>query len=252
MSKKYALTLAIATCNYGRMSDVASESIAPAAEAPDPAVLSHELTLRQLEEMAEIGMARLRALPSVAADAASDGKTRDVVDPFDRLSRAIRLTLVLKGRIHAELRDLKAGVVKARAEAHAEAEKRARERTEKASDDRIERVRELVLNVAESEHEKIEDFDRVYEALGIRLEMDEPIFGSAEHPLRAVVDHLCKELDLHPDWSRWEGEGWLADNPLSSKKCVSLKDFVRAREANPPEPEMSEAAALSPKGHVLE
>jgi hypothetical protein len=228
------------------MSELAPEI--PADEAPDPAVLAAEWRLRLLEEMAEIGMARLRALPPVGD---SDGKTRDGADPFDRLSRAIRLTLVLHAKTHEQLRDLKAGVFETRAKEKAAADKRASERVEKIREDRIERVRELVANVVDSEHENDDDFVRISDALDIRLEEDEPIFGNPEHPLRAVVERLCKDLDVHPDWSLWEGDGWIVDDPLTRRRFVSLKPASDA-EATPPEPETPEAGVFQPNGHVLE
>jgi len=34
----------------------------------------------------------------------------------------------------------------------------------------------------------------------------------AGRPLRETVERLCGDLALSPDWSRWDGEGWMADD----------------------------------------
>ena len=184
------------------------DETATAEEALDLSVARAERRLRLLEELSEIGMELARALkPGAEADKTAAGDTaateapgKDPAAVFAPLSRAIRLTLALEARTDQDLRDLKAGVSRARKDARA-----------KAAHDcgaREQQVRELVLNVAERECESLEAFDDIEEALQERLDYDEAYDESGQRPVRQTVERLCKDLGLTPDWSRWAGEGW--------------------------------------------
>ncbi|MDQ2860609.1 MAG: hypothetical protein M3T55_07785 [Pseudomonadota bacterium] len=211
------------------MSSPAATAEAPASpaadETPDPAVRRAERRLRLLEELAEIGMELARSLrpgdPASGAsrlDATEDppaetgrAKGRDPADVFGPLSRAIRLTLVLEARTDAELRDLKAGLTRVREDEQARAAERDRVAAAKDLEARIERIRDLVLCVADAETPDTDAFESLYEALDERLEAHEADIG-AGRPLRETVERLCKDLALSPDWSRWAGERWIVDD----------------------------------------
>jgi len=209
----------------------AQDPASPTAdEAPDPSVRRGERRLRLLEELAEIGMELARALrPGAPAggaslvDATEDPpaetgrpKSREPADVFGPLSRAIRLTLVLEARTDAELRDLKAGVARARDEEQARAAERERVAAAQDREARIERVRELVLSVADTEIEDSDAFGRLYDDLDERLAEHEADIDAGRPP-REIVGRLCKALALSPDWSRWGGEGWIEDDaPLDA------------------------------------
>ena len=188
------------------MSTPTPDETAMAQETLDLSVARAEHRLRLLEELAEIGMELARALkPGPEADekadkTAAEAPAKDPAAVFAPLSRAIRLTLALEARTDQDLRDLKAGVSRARKEARA-----------KAAHDcgaREQQVRALVLNVAERECESREAFDELEEALQERMDYDEVYNDCGERPVRPTVERLCKDLGLTPDWSRWAGEGW--------------------------------------------
>jgi len=187
------------------MSKPAPNESATAEEAPDPLIAEAERRLRLLKELTEIGMELARALkPRAEADEAASGK--DPAAAFAPLSRAIRLTLALEARTDEELRDLKAGVVRAREEARAPMSEEVR----KARKTRIEG---LVADVITAEAEDAREFDSLYAALEERLEEDEAYEDCAERPLRETIERLCKDLMLTPDWRRWDGDGWINDGP---------------------------------------
>jgi len=227
----------------------ASEDPAPSApgEAPDPSVLRAERRLRLLEELAEIGMDLARSLRpgALAGEAAhadaseapvaqtARGKGRDPADAFGPLSRAIRLTLALEARTDAELRDLRAGLARARVEEQSGVAERARLAAAKAREDRVEQVRDLVLRAAEREIDDADAIEDLYEELGERLEDHEAELGCPERPLRETVAGLCKAFGLSPDWSRWTGDGWNAD-------ASAFRPFVSA--ITPSGPSLPEAA----------
>jgi hypothetical protein len=199
---------------------------APAAdEAPDPAVLRVERRLALLAELADIGMDLARALrpaavASAACDAATDeamqaarGRGRDPAEAFAPLSRAIRLTLALEAKTDTELRDLKAGIVRATEEKRTVDAERRKVAAAKDAEDREEKIRDLVMEVADFE---IEDKDaklELLDALEERLDDDVAYCDRDERPMRDIVERLCADLTLRPDWSRWEGEGWVRTDP---------------------------------------
>jgi hypothetical protein len=53
------------------------------------------------------------------------------------------------------------------------------------------------------------------EALEERLEEDEAYWDLDRMPLREAVERLCADLELTPDWSQWDGEGWPPKPPFS-------------------------------------
>jgi hypothetical protein len=59
-----------------------------------------------------------------------------------------------------------------------------------------------------------EALNDVLEALEERLHEDEAYVDLEQAPLRETVERLCADLELTPDWSRWEGEGWTAQAPF--------------------------------------
>jgi len=76
---------------------------------------------------------------------------------------------------------------------------------------RMAKVFDRTYAVAEVEAEDSEAFDSLYEALTERLEYDPSYRRCDREPLREVIERLCKDLDLNPDWSRWTGDDWDAD-----------------------------------------
>jgi hypothetical protein len=46
------------------------------------------------------------------------------------------------------------------------------------------------------------------EALDERLDEDDAYMDLEDRPLREVVEQLCADLCIEPDWDRWTGDGW--------------------------------------------
>ena len=190
-----------------------------------------------LHELAELGMLLTRATvrraveefeaPEVSAPEAEIEAARrpavprrDPAETFATLSRAVRLTLTLESRFDDALTARLAGEI-AKCE---EARTRAREDAEsdpyaplKAG--RKARVRELVRDVADREIPDPEDHDILIDALEERLLCDEAYDNIDDVPLRDVVERLCRDLKLSPDWRRWTGEGWTPNPPFYRPRC---------------------------------
>ncbi|MEO8926384.1 MAG: hypothetical protein ABI306_04400 [Caulobacteraceae bacterium] len=195
--------------------DLASDNDAVAS----PSVLRAERQLRMLEELAQIGMDLARALGRRAeadgVDAASDAgckpalAARDPADAFQRLSRAIRLTLALEMKTDETLRALQAGEATAEASRREAAIRRAEAAKARSRQVAEHEVRAVVAQAIVAEIEGDEALDDCYDALDERLEDDESYEDLADKPLRQTVERLCADLGLSPDWSAWsDDDGW--------------------------------------------
>ena len=177
----------------------------------DPSVVLAEGRLLLLRELAEIGMKLVRGL-----------EPGDSADAFARLSRAIRLTLTLEAKTDEALRDLKAGVVRKRKKEAKRASKSHDADAAKEAEERAEKVRELVAEAAEAEIPDAYEFAGRYLALRERLDEDSAYKDLSERPLREIVERLCKDLMISPDWSRWDGEGWIKEEGAPKRTRYSI------------------------------
>jgi hypothetical protein len=211
---------------------IAAPAAPPDPPAEDPAAVDEaellaasaariEHRLRLLDELAEIAMNMVRgvaeqsqAAKAAAAESAKAGATpADTAHDFGaddlaKLSRAVRLTLDLAGRLEEALRALRAGEATAR---------ETRRETRAANDNRatIERseavqnqVREQVTIAIAREAESEADSCDLLEALDERLDDDIAYVFVGQTPLRETVERICKDLGLSPDWSGWTAGGW--------------------------------------------
>jgi hypothetical protein len=231
------------------------------AEAPDPAVLRAERRLRVLEEVTEIclDLARLLQRQAHAAADAADPNTPavpdaaeapasrapapitsagDIANALARISRAIRLTVALETRTDEALRALRAGVAAEVEVRRVQERKRAAAEAEARSSHHRSEVERLVIEAAEREIEDEEALNGVLQALEERLGEDEAYWDLDDMPLREAVERLCADLELTPDWSRWEGEGWTPRPPFSRSRfsiwsCPSRRPLLPFYKATP-------------------
>jgi hypothetical protein len=146
-----------------------------------------------LERLAQKGLA--------LAEAVQEDGSAQSAEAFAKLSRAVRLTLILMAKL----------------------EEGPRARTEDAERGdpyaalkigRKARMRELVREVIDRETPDPEDNDTLVDALEERLLCDEAYDDIEDLPARDIVERLCADLQLKPDWGRWTGEGWTPDPPF--------------------------------------
>jgi hypothetical protein len=227
----------------------------------DPSVVRAEGRLGLLRELAEIGMKLARVLepgaPAAADDETGRSKSRDPAEAFARLSRAIRLTLTLEAKTDEALRDLKAGVVRKRKKEAKRAARRHEAAAAKEAEEREVKVRELVAEAAEAEIPDAYEFAGRYFALRERLDEDSAYKDLSERPLREIVERLCKDLMISPDWSRWDGEGWTRQEGAPKRTRYSIFNQPSAvplldDEDDPDESEAEPPPRRNQNGHVLE
>jgi hypothetical protein len=218
---------------------------APDPELPsDPAVPRAERRLRVLQELSEIGMRLARALErrvlaedegaaeeTAEAGAAGAATGRDPAVAFSQLSRAIRLTLALEAKTDEALRALMAGVEQAREQDRPE---RARAR--------LARIHGLVMDASRGDLRNEADRERLFDLLDEQMDVEEDFYSDPQRPLRDVVERLCRYFRLAPDWSRWNGEGWVEDDPPSWPWAAASEP--RPTDPLPP-PALNPAPALA-------
>jgi hypothetical protein len=141
-----------------------------------------------------------------------DSLANDAADDLAKLSRAVRLTLGLAGRLEETLARLRAGEISVRAERRQEHEERAdrarMDRDAAARDKVSEQAAMVILSESESESESETENRDLLDALEERLSDDVVYIDVEDQPLREVVERLCGDLGLEPDWSRWTDDGW--------------------------------------------
>jgi hypothetical protein len=203
------------------------ESLTPTDADADavvqPAILRAEKRLRCLEEIADIGMEMIRALrpgtavAEVPEASCGSAKRRDPVAKYASLSRTLRLTFALEAKTDQELIELQADLTHTRQRERRVAAwstpKPADKRGEPRGDpQRREQVRQSLKEAAESEAETPEQLDDFFLAIEQRLAED-PAYADLEaRPLREIVERLCLDVCLYPDWTRWTGAGWAGEH----------------------------------------
>ncbi|MGH7022984.1 MAG: hypothetical protein ACREEB_05250 [Caulobacteraceae bacterium] len=127
----------------------------------------------------------------------------------------------------------------------------------------------LIQDVAQVECETKEDLQNIHDALRERLYEDEAYWDIDKRPLREILERLCKDLTLEPDWSRWDGDGW-SNNPVPRSRSAAFntpsarprrydENGVRLATPAPPyrlhsarEPTADDPIANAPARHALE
>jgi hypothetical protein len=180
----------------------------PPCPADDEAEWTRALARRQLEllgELAEIGLEIARAVERQAQEpAAAPG---DAPLAYSRVSRAVRLTLMLQSKLIEALTasDKDAGAARAAAEAEAA---KTREMQDPAYQMKA-RIEAIVARVAGRRLRRDgQAVERVLRESAERLD-DEDLYGDLlERPVSELVARLCKDLGLDPDWAELAEELW--------------------------------------------
>lgn len=207
------------------------------------AVLERQLTV--LGRLAEAGLnialaVERRAMAAEAAEAdaaeaapvAPPGASGDVALAYARVSRAVRLTVALQGRVVKDLQALDEAAVRRRRHGEAEAG-RERQQAQAARKARVERIVERLIRAeAADEAEGDRLADEAYE----RLE-DDDIYGDlTARPVSEIIARVCQDLGLEPDWTRLAEEAWAQDELAGGSAGAPL---MRVRWLDPPGPEPS-------------
>lgn len=229
-------------------------SDAPAtADGALRAVLERQLAV--LGRLAEAGLnialvVERRAMAAEAAEAdaaeaapvAAPEASGDVALAYARVSRAVRLTVALQGRVVKDLQALDEDAARRRIREQADAG-RERQQAEAARKERVERIVERLIRAeAADEAEGDRLADEAYE----RLEGDD-IYGQlSARPVSEIIALICQDLGLEPDWTQLAEEAWARDELAGGSAGAPL---MAIRWLDPPmaEPGGADPAPAAPR-----
>jgi hypothetical protein len=234
------------------LTDIAANDAAPLDEDVAPAEarmgalgLGTEVGLILLEVVKAQGLALRDAVLAGADAPVSD--TQALAQAYAKITRSMRLNLLVEDRLEGGLRDRRRGIEAARAErtqaaskaaadtARVEAHERWR-RANAAELDREAEVQDVVEKTINRAHrgdeEEIDRLER--EMLELLEEEDGDYEGYGLRPVSETVARLCEALDVDPEWERWSGKDWaieeaqagIAGSPYVSRKRGGSGDCV--------------------------
>jgi hypothetical protein len=205
-------------------------------EAPECAIRTEDwaraLIARQLDglgRLAEVGLTIAGALErQVTAEEPDEGPRAivlaDISLAYERVARAVRMTFALQSRLIADLQALDRG-------------------TGLDATGRKERVGRIVGRVVEAGEHDFHTARSLVKEARERLEHDD-IYGDVmSKPVSELIDQICRDLGLSPDWeglaqeawAREEMEGGSAGSPLA-EWMAGLCDQGSATAADPYRP----------------
>ena len=188
--------------------------IDPAPDADDAADWARPLYQRQIAvvgELAEIGLELARAVTDQVKAGEADLQAGAMA--YARVARAVRLTLMLQARL---IKDLQA-----HDHHHAwlpeSALRQAESERDDLADERKACVEHIIERVASRQHDDLDAVERLVEEASERLDQDDFYGDLLSRPVSELVDIICKDLGLSPDWPRLAEEAWARDEVLSGQ-----------------------------------
>jgi hypothetical protein len=168
-----------------------------------------------LRDLARIGMDIARSLRVIAEAQAAQAVAQPTqapagIDPglgFSRVSRAVRLTLALKTKLLEEGQQRDRKEREEAQERKIAAARKQRRKTEVAS---------AVEQAIEDDVERGEGGDAEQLRADLRERLDEPdIDGDlGKCTVGDIVQRVCRDLGIIPDWGLWEKEAWYVDEEV--------------------------------------
>ena len=170
-----------------------------------------EVQARAAEARARLAKAEAGAVPPPAEP---PGKDRpDLALTFTRISRCVRLTFMLEDKLHANFEARRNGD-EARAAERAKEAAGERQKRDRATAERV--VREAIRAEAGDQNE----YNRLISQMKLRLDRSDIEQEAGKIPTEALIQRVCRDLGLDPDWDWWQGEEWLGgaddDAPMAS------------------------------------
>jgi hypothetical protein len=215
---------------------------APAASTPRPddadpdEARRRALLDRQLDRLDQLIGAGMDLVQGLAAQAAGGPKVveGDVALAYSRLSRAVRMAMLLQSRLVAE----------------PEAETPPQDDDDPASMSvywikpgeilteqrlaRSERVEQIVESIARGETGDDEAAEHIRREAAERLERDD-IYGDVlTRPVSELVFEICRDLNLAPDWPRLARQPWARREMDGGKAGAPLKAHLSPPQAASP------------------
>lgn len=210
-------------------------SEAPATDAPSRAeALAHglvETRLALLGRLAEAGVEIAEQLQKQAK-----GETEAAVAQGDiglcyaRVARAVRLSLALQSRLVEDLKALEDDASRRAVEVEAQRD----ERRAGLEDARRARVQTVIARVIEAEHSDSDTVEALLEDSAERLDDGDRFDALLTRPFSEIIDLICRDIGVTPDWSRLSQEGWAQAELDSDAPGAPLAALGLPRPPRPP------------------
>jgi len=207
------------------------------AEAPVCAAQARAARqLAMLQELAEIGMQIARAVRdealALAAPADEDAPPRsrfgngDLGLVYSRVARAVRQTVALETRVAGEIET-----------ARVERARRRDAALRWAADERQHEIRDYVAEAIEAEAVEKEsserEVERLLDDLDERLDAGQYDDTLQTAPVGELVERICADLGVIPDWSLWDDHAWAAEHLMARAREDIGADRWRDLEPEP-------------------
>lgn len=201
-------------------------ALAPLATPSDgtPASPLLERQLERLERMADVGQEVADALARQARGEGPPVTDGDVVLAYARVSRAVRMAILLQSKLVGEVEARQAIARQALTDAKAAADQVRAEQQER----RKCRISWIVERVAEAGRDDKAEVDRLTREADERLDDDGLIGDVLSRPTSEIVARICKDLGLDPDWTRLAEEAWAQEEIESGTAGSPLLAMPRA------------------------
>jgi len=203
--------------------------------------------LGKLDQLADMGLALAGEIQRRATTAAPDADITHAAIDFARTSRAVRMTLALQSKL---VRDFKTPIKAGATKGDNDDDQDVRwdvvwENEPPTRDQQRAEARRVVRGVGEDSGLDAETVERLDAEAGERLERDDIYANILARPLSEIVADLCRDLGLHPDWSRLAQQDWAKEEIEDGKAGWPLRHLPRAA-AEVREPQTPAAAAARP------
>jgi hypothetical protein len=173
-----------------------------AAQAQARVVVERQLQV--LGRLAEIGLAIATALEQQVTAKGAAAPAGEAALAYARVSRAVRLTVALQSSVLQDLQALDRAAGSRLYEQGCKAE-RDQQRRARAHRDRVARVLDRVI---EGEAASEAEGERLAAAAYERLEHDDIYGDLATRSVSEIIDLVCRDLGLAPDWVSLAEEAW--------------------------------------------
>lgn len=178
--------------------------------AGEPPCAPLDRQIARLDRLAEAGMEMIEALVAQAKGAGPKAVEGDVALAFGRVSRAVRLAVLLHSELTGGRKDPDAAALEAQAGRRAAHRDRAVRIVRRVARDHCRREPLEVSAIAREAAERLGDDD---------------IYGLvASRPVGELVALLCRDFGLEPDWDALAGEAWAQAEIMSGAEGSPFLD----------------------------
>ena len=224
-------------------------SVSTPAIQPEEAARNHDLRMQALEAVIGDGLTILGEIKRRALRTPYEVEEENKAEPadlgltFDRISRAIRLTVAQHERLEIEAgKSAEQKQAEAAARAEAEVARAARAaRAENATQNapspealaakreqarKLRLVERAVKRAIDDETEDYDERDELLEDLKERLDEREDL--GLDRPIGAVVESVCRAMRLPYDFALWEDEPWALQETAENAKGSPYAGWPRS------------------------